>query len=76
MTQTRRELAQALYEWLRSANPHLPPSNMVGGQEGVSFDFGPMQRATVTLTVLVDMPATPPPISHESEEVAHGDVDA
>jgi hypothetical protein len=64
---TLREQTAAMYEWLRSANPHLPPADKVGA-DGVSFGFGPSQHATVTLTVRVDMPTVPPPPFPEPEE--------
>ena len=52
--------ALAVYEWLRTANPHLPEPVKVG-REGVSITIDPLGLSTVTLTVIVDLPAIPQP---------------
>jgi hypothetical protein len=57
---THRQRATAIYEWLRTTNPHLPPAEKVGAYDGVAFKFGPEQVGSVTLTVLVDVPDSPP----------------
>jgi hypothetical protein len=60
VTLTRRQRAQAVYEWLRAANPHLPAPEKVLA-DGVAFHFGPDQLATVALTVVIEMPDVPLP---------------
>lgn len=48
------------YDWLRTANPHLPPSNTVIGSTPAELTFGPDTMTTITITVLVDLPDVGP----------------
>jgi hypothetical protein len=61
VSEDRRKQSQAVYEWLRSANPHLPPADRVSAELPVELAFGPDHVTTVTLTVVVALPDAPMP---------------
>lgn len=62
-TVPKADLARALavYEWLRSANPHLPPANKVA-LDVLTLEANPhISVSTLTLTAYVDLPDSPVP---------------